>query len=79
MASALVAAPVAVAKAFSPGHITGFFEIDLGDRPDARRSCASADLKAAGKLGYHRAKTGLAGNLGVVRDLRRLGPAQADV
>jgi pantoate kinase len=27
MASALVAAPVAVAKAFSPGHITGFFEI----------------------------------------------------
>ena len=27
MASALVAAPVAVAQAFSPGHITGFFEI----------------------------------------------------
>lgn len=27
MASALVAAPVAVGKAFSPGHITGFFEI----------------------------------------------------
>jgi len=27
MASALVAAPVAVAKAFSPGHITGFFEV----------------------------------------------------
>jgi pantoate kinase len=27
MESALVAAPVAVAKAFSPGHITGFFEI----------------------------------------------------
>jgi pantoate kinase len=27
MASALVTAPVAVAKAFSPGHITGFFEI----------------------------------------------------
>lgn len=27
MASALVAAPAAVAKAFSPGHITGFFEI----------------------------------------------------
>lgn len=27
MASALVATPVAVAKAFSPGHITGFFEI----------------------------------------------------
>ena len=27
MASTLVAAPVAVAKAFSPGHITGFFEI----------------------------------------------------
>lgn len=27
MASALIAAPVAVAKAFSPGHITGFFEI----------------------------------------------------
>lgn len=26
MASTLVAAPVAVAKAFSPGHITGFFE-----------------------------------------------------
>jgi pantoate kinase len=26
MASMLVAAPVAVAKAFSPGHITGFFE-----------------------------------------------------
>ena len=30
MASALVAAPVAVAKAFSPGHITGFFEIPNG-------------------------------------------------
>ncbi len=30
MASALVAAPVAVAKAFSPGHITGFFEIPYG-------------------------------------------------
>lgn len=30
MASALVAAPVAVAKAFSPGHITGFFEIPHG-------------------------------------------------
>ena len=30
MASALVAAPVAVAKAFSPGHITGFFEIPDG-------------------------------------------------
>ena len=27
MASALVAAPVAVAMAFSPGHITGFFEV----------------------------------------------------
>ncbi|HKX81817.1 MAG TPA: hypothetical protein VJL54_06140 [Nitrososphaera sp.] len=27
MASTLVTAPVAVAKAFSPGHITGFFEI----------------------------------------------------
>jgi pantoate kinase len=27
MASALIAAPVAVAKAFSPGHITGFFEV----------------------------------------------------
>lgn len=27
MASTLVAAPVSVAKAFSPGHITGFFEI----------------------------------------------------
>jgi pantoate kinase len=27
MASALITAPVAVAKAFSPGHITGFFEI----------------------------------------------------
>jgi pantoate kinase len=27
MASALVAAPVAVGKAFSPGHITGFFEV----------------------------------------------------
>src|SRR5881397_2282855 len=30
MASTLVAAPVAVAKAFSPGHITGFFEIPHG-------------------------------------------------
>ena len=30
MASMLVAAPVAVAKAFSPGHITGFFEIPHG-------------------------------------------------
>jgi pantoate kinase len=27
MASTLIATPVAVAKAFSPGHITGFFEI----------------------------------------------------
>lgn len=27
MASTLIAAPVSVAKAFSPGHITGFFEI----------------------------------------------------
>ena len=27
MASTLVAAPLAVAKAFSPGHVTGFFEI----------------------------------------------------
>lgn len=27
MASAVVAAPLAVAKAFSPGHVTGFFEI----------------------------------------------------
>jgi pantoate kinase len=27
MASTLIAAPVAIAKAFSPGHITGFFEI----------------------------------------------------
>ncbi len=27
MASVLVAAPVAMAKAFSPGHITGFFEV----------------------------------------------------
>ncbi|MGI0049705.1 MAG: pantoate kinase [Nitrososphaera sp.] len=30
MASALVAAPVAVGKAFSPGHLTGFFEIPHG-------------------------------------------------
>lgn len=30
MESALVAAPVAVAKAFSPGHITGFFEVPHG-------------------------------------------------
>jgi pantoate kinase len=30
MASTLVAAPVAVAKAFSPGHITGFFEVPHG-------------------------------------------------
>jgi pantoate kinase len=30
MESALVAAPAAVAKAFSPGHITGFFEIPHG-------------------------------------------------
>lgn len=30
MASAVVAAPVAVARAFSPGHITGFFEIPAG-------------------------------------------------
>ena len=30
MASALVAAPVAMAKAFSPGHITGLFEIPGG-------------------------------------------------
>jgi pantoate kinase len=30
MASALIAAPVAVTKAFSPGHITGFFEIPHG-------------------------------------------------
>jgi pantoate kinase len=32
MALAQVATPVAVAKAFSPGHITGFFEIPLGHR-----------------------------------------------
>jgi pantoate kinase len=30
MAAELVAEPVAVAKAFSPGHITGFFEIPQG-------------------------------------------------
>jgi pantoate kinase len=30
MATTLVAAPVVVAKAFSPGHITGFFEIPHG-------------------------------------------------
>lgn len=30
MASALVTTPVAVAKAFSPGHVTGFFEIPTG-------------------------------------------------
>jgi pantoate kinase len=30
MASALVATPVAIAKAFSPGHITGLFEIPGG-------------------------------------------------
>jgi pantoate kinase len=29
MTSALVAAPVAVAKAFSPGHVTGFFEVPV--------------------------------------------------
>ena len=31
MAAELVAEPVAVAKAFSPGHITGFFEISQGN------------------------------------------------
>lgn len=30
MASTLVTAPLAVAKAFSPGHVTGFFEIPHG-------------------------------------------------
>lgn len=30
MASVLVAAPIVVAKAFSPGHITGFFEMPQG-------------------------------------------------
>lgn len=42
MASTLVTAPVAVAKAFSPGHITGFFEIphrqSLGSSPQYRGS-----------------------------------------
>lgn len=35
MASALVAAPVAVARAFSPGHITGFFEVPHNDYSDS--------------------------------------------
>lgn len=34
MASTLVTAPLAVAKAFSPGHITGFFEIPHGQGTD---------------------------------------------
>lgn len=34
MASILVTAPLAVAKAFSPGHITGFFEIPHGQGTD---------------------------------------------
>jgi pantoate kinase len=34
MTSALVAAPIAMAKAFSPGHITGFFEIPGGSCSD---------------------------------------------
>ena len=33
MASTLITAPVAVAKAFSPGHITGFFEIPKSVNP----------------------------------------------
>jgi pantoate kinase len=37
LASALVAAPVAVAKAFSPGHITGFFEVPHVSYPDSLR------------------------------------------
>lgn len=39
MASAVIAAPLAVAKAFSPGHITGFFEIpEQGSDPLHRGS-----------------------------------------
>ncbi len=34
MASTLVAAPVSIAKAFSPGHITGFFEIPASANQD---------------------------------------------
>ncbi|HEX9677660.1 hypothetical protein [Nitrososphaera sp.] len=34
MASTLVTAPLAVAKAFSPGHVTGFFEIPHGQGTD---------------------------------------------
>src|SRR5919198_4777056 len=33
MSSELIAEPIAVAKAFSPGHITGFFEIPQGNSP----------------------------------------------
>lgn len=64
MASALVAAPVAVAKAFSPGHITGFFEIPHGKHPDLlkmgsngagfslSRGIATAVQVYEGKQGY---------------------------
>ncbi len=34
MASTLVTAPLAVAKAFSPGHVTGFFEVPHGQDTD---------------------------------------------
>jgi pantoate kinase len=33
MSTELIAEPIAVAKAFSPGHITGFFEIPQGNSP----------------------------------------------
>lgn len=46
MASTVVTAPVAVAKAFSPGHVTGFFEI-----PKMLRDASSSSPQYRGSRG----------------------------
>lgn len=47
MAAELVSEPIAVAKAFSPGHITGFFEI-----PQDNASCSSFLQKGSNGAGF---------------------------
>ena len=47
MAAELVSEPIAVAKAFSPGHITGFFEI-----PQENASCSSFLQKGSNGAGF---------------------------
>jgi pantoate kinase len=42
LASTLIASPVAVAKAFSPGHITGFFDIPYADSDPLRKGSRGA-------------------------------------